>query len=37
MTHEVYNTVKMHEIRHNEVEKAKSAKVFGIILGTLGR
>ena len=27
----------MHEIRKAEVEKAKSAKMFGIILGTLGR
>ena len=27
----------MHEIRQNEVAKAKSAKLFGIILGTLGR
>jgi 2-(3-amino-3-carboxypropyl)histidine synthase len=27
----------MHAIRKAEVEKAKSAKMFGIILGTLGR
>lgn len=27
----------MLTLRKNEVEKAKSAKIFGIILGTLGR
>mmetsp|Transcript_13246 Transcript_13246/g.20693 ORF Transcript_13246/g.20693 Transcript_13246/m.20693 type:complete len:150 (+) Transcript_13246:837-1286(+) len=27
----------MHQIRRAEVEKAKTAKLFGIILGTLGR
>ena len=27
----------MHAIRKSEIEKAKSAKFFGIILGTLGR
>lgn len=27
----------MHTLRKAEVEKAKSAKMFGIILGTLGR
>lgn len=27
----------MHEIRKSEVEKAKGARMFGIILGTLGR
>lgn len=27
----------MHTIRKSEVEKAKSARMFGIILGTLGR
>lgn len=36
-TLEVYEVDKMHEIRKAEVEKAKSARMFGIILGTLGR
>jgi diphthamide biosynthesis enzyme Dph1/Dph2-like protein len=27
----------MHQIRRNEVEKAKNASMFGIIFGTLGR
>jgi 2-(3-amino-3-carboxypropyl)histidine synthase len=36
-TEEVYDTVKMHEIRKSEVEKAKGAKLWGLILGTLGR
>lgn len=27
----------MLNLRKNEVEKAKSSKIFGIILGTLGR
>ena len=36
-THEIYDTEQMMGIRKAEVEKAKSAKMFGIILGTLGR
>ena len=36
-THEVYDTEQMMGIRKAEVEKAKAAKTFGIILGTLGR
>jgi diphthamide biosynthesis enzyme Dph1/Dph2-like protein len=37
MTEEVYETESMHKIRRNEIEKAKHAKFFGLILGTLGR
>lgn len=36
-TEEVYEVAKMHEIRKSEVEKAKNAEFWGIILGTLGR
>jgi len=36
-TREVYQTEKMKAIRKAEVDKAKSARVFGVILGTLGR
>ena len=36
-TEEVYDVQAMQTIRKAEVEKAKSAKMFGIILGTLGR
>ena len=36
-TEEVYKVDQMMAIRKDEVEKAKSAKLFGIILGTLGR
>jgi diphthamide biosynthesis enzyme Dph1/Dph2-like protein len=37
MTEEVYEIERMHEIRRKEIEKAKDARLFGIILGTLGR
>jgi 2-(3-amino-3-carboxypropyl)histidine synthase len=37
LTVEVYETEKMHVIRREEIEKAKSATLFGVILGTLGR
>ena len=36
-TEEFYDVEAMKSIRKAEVEKAKSAKMFGIILGTLGR
>ena len=36
-TEEKYEVDEMKTIRKAEVEKAKSAKMFGIILGTLGR
>jgi 2-(3-amino-3-carboxypropyl)histidine synthase len=36
-TLESYDTPRMQGLRLAEVEKAKSAKLFGIILGTLGR
>jgi len=36
-TVEKYDTEKMHKIRYEEIERAKSAKTLGIILGTLGR
>ena len=37
ITEEVYDTQSMHLIRRSEIEKAKHAKMFGLILGTLGR
>ena len=37
MTEEVYLHEEMHTIRRREVEKAKTASMFGIIFGTLGR
>lgn len=36
-TEEVYKVKQMMDIRKAEVEKAKEARMFGIILGTLGR
>lgn len=36
-TEEKYDTEKMQKIRLSEVDKARDAKFFGIILGTLGR
>jgi len=36
-TIEKYDTPKMHSIRYSNVEQAKHAKKFGVILGTLGR
>jgi len=36
-THEVYEVALMHSIRKAEVDKARSAHFWGIILGTLGR
>lgn len=37
LTEEVYKTEQMKEIRAEQIEKARDAKFFGIILGTLGR
>ena len=37
LTLESYETTKMKEIRLLDIEKAKSAHTFGIVLGTLGR
>jgi diphthamide biosynthesis enzyme Dph1/Dph2-like protein len=37
LTEEKYNTEEMKEIRRQQIEKAKAAGFFGIILGTLGR
>jgi diphthamide biosynthesis enzyme Dph1/Dph2-like protein len=37
LTEEVYLTEEMKQIRSDQIEKAKSAKLYGIILGTLGR
>jgi 2-(3-amino-3-carboxypropyl)histidine synthase len=37
MTEESYEHEKMKNLRLAAIEKAKSAKVFGILLGTLGR
>lgn len=36
-TVESYNHARMRSIRKQAIEAAKSAKYFGIILGTLGR
>lgn len=37
MTEEVYEHEAMHDIRYKEIEKAREAKMFGIVFGTLGR
>lgn len=37
LTLESYETDKMKQIRYSNIQKAKSAQTFGIILGTLGR
>ena len=37
LTHEVYTTEEMKKIRKGQIEIAKDGKLFGIILGTLGR
>lgn len=37
LTHEVYTTEEMKRIRYEQVQMAKDANFFGIILGTLGR
>nr|CAG4716405.1 unnamed protein product [Naegleria fowleri] len=37
LTEEYYDHTKLHSIRQDAIEKAKHAKKFGIILGTLGR
>lgn len=37
LTEESYETTKMKDIRYSNIEKARSAKTFGIVLGTLGR
>lgn len=37
LTLEEYDTPLMHSIRQDAIQKAQSANVFGVILGTLGR
>lgn len=37
LTSEVYEHQAMHEIRFKEIERARAAKRFGIVFGTLGR
>mmetsp|Transcript_5310 Transcript_5310/g.7812 ORF Transcript_5310/g.7812 Transcript_5310/m.7812 type:complete len:426 (-) Transcript_5310:112-1389(-) len=37
LTIEEYDTIKMKSIRHDAIQKARSAKIFGVVLGTLGR
>ena len=37
LTLESYETTKMKQIRYSNILDAKSAKTFGIVLGTLGR
>lgn len=37
LTEEEYDLNKMRSIRGNEIEKAKKAVHWGIVLGTLGR
>ena len=37
LTSETYEHETMHHIRFNEIERAKHAKRFGIVFGTLGR
>ena len=36
-TRETYDHAEMHTLRRDAIEKAKHAKRFGLILGTLGR
>jgi len=36
-TKEKYDIPKMHEIRQEEIQRARKAKTIGVILGTLGR
>lgn len=36
-SHEGYDTEKMHAIRKDAIERSKSAKKVGLILGSLGR
>mmetsp|Transcript_6402 Transcript_6402/g.9061 ORF Transcript_6402/g.9061 Transcript_6402/m.9061 type:complete len:429 (-) Transcript_6402:385-1671(-) len=37
LTVEKYDTIKMKSIRHDAIQKARNAKIFGVVLGTLGR
>ena len=37
LTEEAYEHEAMHKIRYGEIERARSAQVFGIVFGTLGR
>lgn len=37
MTEESYEHAQMHEIRYAEIVRARQAKKFGIVFGTLGR
>jgi len=37
LTREGYDVVKMKSLRQDAIHKARSAKLFGVILGTLGR
>ena len=37
MTEEEYEHEAMHEIRFKEIQRARDAKMFGIVFGTLGR
>ena len=37
MTHEGYDHERMHHNRREAIKKASKAKLFGVILGTLGR
>jgi 2-(3-amino-3-carboxypropyl)histidine synthase len=37
LTREYYDTGQMHTVRRDAIDKARGAKRFGVILGTLGR
>ena len=37
LTEEVYEHQAMHELRYGEILRARQAKRFGIVFGTLGR
>jgi 2-(3-amino-3-carboxypropyl)histidine synthase len=37
MTEESYEHEAMYQIRHSEILRARDAKMFGIVFGTLGR
>ena len=37
LTEEAYEHAQMHEIRYSEIQRARQAKMWGIVFGTLGR
>ena len=37
LTEEAYEHEAMHEVRFSEIKRAREAKMWGIVFGTLGR